>query len=71
VEDIAATMRWYEHLGFKGRAVPDAPPHCFAIISRDDVFIMLQQLDGYVKPDVYTKREGYWSAARRRRAACG
>lgn len=71
VEDIAATMRWYEHLGFKGRAVPDAPPHCFAIISRDDVFIMLQQLDGYVKPDVYTKREGLLERgpARRRRAA--
>jgi hypothetical protein len=58
VDDIAATMRWYEHLGFNGRAVPASPPHCFAIISRDDVFIMLQQLDGYVKPDLYAKREG-------------
>ena len=58
VGDIAATMRWYEHLGFKGRAVPASPPHYFGIINHDDVFIMLQQLDSYVKPDVYAKREG-------------
>jgi predicted enzyme related to lactoylglutathione lyase len=58
VADIAATMRWYEHLGFRGRAVPESPPHTFAIISRDEVFIMLQQLGGYVKPDLYAKRDG-------------
>ena len=59
VSDIAATMRWYrENLGFDGRAVPERPPHNFAIIRRDDVEIMLQQMSGYVKPDLYKKREG-------------
>ena len=64
VGDIAATMRWYwETLGFEADAVPEAPPHDFCILRRDDVVIFLQQLDGYQKPDLYDEREGgVWSA---------
>jgi catechol 2,3-dioxygenase-like lactoylglutathione lyase family enzyme len=59
VADIARTMEWYiDRLGFSARAVPTSPPHSFCILSRDDVTIFLQQLDGYVKADVYDKREG-------------
>jgi catechol 2,3-dioxygenase-like lactoylglutathione lyase family enzyme len=59
VGDIAATIRWYEaNLGFKANAFPPSPPHAFAILMRDEVDIMLQQLDGYVKPDLYSKRAG-------------
>lgn len=63
VPDIAETMRWYQdRLGFAARAVPDSPPHNFCIMTRDDVTIFLQQLDGYVKPDLYEQREGgVWS----------
>ncbi len=59
VRDIASTMRWYQtNLGFKADAFPESPPHAFCILSKDDVVIMLQQLAGYEKPDVYEKREG-------------
>ena len=59
VGDIAATIRWYEaNLEFKANPFPPAPPHAFAILTRDDVVIMLQQLDGYEKPDIYAKRAG-------------
>ena len=63
VGDIAATLRWYRDvLGFDGDAVPDAPPHNFAILQRDEVVLFLQQLSGYQKPDVYSQREGgVWS----------
>ena len=45
VDDIASTMRWYQaNLGFSGRATPPAPPHTFAILSRDGVTIFLQQV---------------------------
>jgi hypothetical protein len=53
VDDIAATIQWYKRsLGFEGEAVPACPPHTFAILSRDDVVIVLQQLAGYQKPDL-------------------
>ena len=52
VGDIASTMLWYrENLGFEADAFPKSPPHAFAILSRDGVQIMLQQLAGYEKPD--------------------
>jgi uncharacterized glyoxalase superfamily protein PhnB len=64
VADIAWTMRWYQaNLQFDGRAVPESPPHTFGIMTRDDVKIFLQQLEGYEKPDLYKKREGgVWHA---------
>lgn len=59
VGDIASTMRWYQtNLGFKADPFPESPPHAFCILRKDDVVIMLQQLTGYEKPDVYEKREG-------------
>ena len=58
VGDIAATVEWYEGIGFEVEVFPPSPPHAFGILSRDDVVIMLQQLDGYVKPDLYEKRNG-------------
>jgi uncharacterized glyoxalase superfamily protein PhnB len=59
VADVAATMDWYrENLGFDGLPFPEQPPHFFGIMTRDDVEIMLQQLDGYEKPDIYEQREG-------------
>lgn len=63
VDDIAATMQWYrDNLRFDGRAVPPSPPHTFAILTRDGVEIMLQQLAGYRKSDHYRERNGgVWS----------
>lgn len=62
VGDIASTMRWYQaNLGFEPDPFPASPPHVFCILRRDDVEIMLQQLTGYEKPDLYTKRaSGVW-----------
>jgi uncharacterized glyoxalase superfamily protein PhnB len=64
VDNIAATMQWYErNLGFKSDAVPKSPPHNFCILWKDDVVIFLQQLEGYQRPDLYDEREGgVWSA---------
>src|SRR5262245_31821925 len=64
VNDIASTMQWYAAtLGFEAQAVPASPPHTFGILTKDDVKIFLQQLDGYRKPDLYDQREGgVWSA---------
>ena len=63
VGDIAATIPWYvDHLGFKADAFPPSPPHGFCLLRRDDITIMLQQLDGYRKTDHYAEREGgVWS----------
>lgn len=59
VGDIAATMRWYSTvLGFSADPVPVSPPHSFCILSRDEVCIFLQQLDGYRQPDLYERRDG-------------
>src|SRR5262245_21695882 len=43
VDDIAATIPWYESLGFQAEAFPSSPPHAFCILERDEVVIMLQQ----------------------------
>jgi uncharacterized glyoxalase superfamily protein PhnB len=63
VADIGSTMQWYSTvLGFAARPVPESAPHHFCILTRDDVTIFLQQLDGYSKPDLYDRREGgVWS----------
>jgi uncharacterized glyoxalase superfamily protein PhnB len=63
VGDIASTMRWYStYLGFSVRGVPESPPHQFGVLTKDDVEIFLQQLDGYSKPDLYDRRDGgVWS----------
>jgi len=58
VGDIAATIPWYVSLGFTASPFPPSPPHTFAILRRDRVEIMLQQLDGYVRPDHYAQRSG-------------
>ena len=58
VADIAATIPWYVGLGFTARPFPPSPPHTFAILTRDRVELMLQQLDGYMKPDLYARRDG-------------
>lgn len=64
VADVGATIRWYEdHLGFKGDPFPDSEPYVFGILFRDHVEIMLQQLEGYEKPDLYSQRSGgIWDA---------
>ncbi len=55
VADVGATMRWYEdQLGFISDPFPAAEPHVFAIIYRDDIEIMLQRIEGYQKPDIYS-----------------
>ena len=63
VDDIEATMQWYQDaLGFAAEAVPAVPPYDFCILCKDDVVIFLQQLPGYRKRDVYHEREGgVWS----------
>ena len=59
VADIAKTMQWYvDRLGFSARAVPPSPPHTFCILTKDDATIFLQELQGYVKADMYEKRKG-------------
>src|SRR5258705_12312289 len=64
VADISATSRWYTtHLGFQSDAFPENEPYVFAILSRDDVEIMLQLIDGYAKPYIYDRRSGgVWDA---------
>ena len=64
VADISATIRWYEEqLGFIGDPFPSAEPYVFAILYRDGVEIMLQRVEGYEKPDVYSSRSGgVWNA---------
>ena len=57
-------IRWYEEqLGFIGDPFPSAEPYVFAILRRDDVEIMLQRIEGYQKPDLYSLRGGgVWDA---------
>lgn len=64
VADISATIRWYEEqLGFTADPFPDHEPYVFAILSRDEVEIFLQRVEGYQKPDVYSRRPGgVWDA---------
>jgi uncharacterized glyoxalase superfamily protein PhnB len=64
VADVGATVRWYEErLGFKGDPFPEKEPYVFAILTRDEVEIMLQRVEGFQKPDVYSARAGgVWNA---------
>jgi predicted enzyme related to lactoylglutathione lyase len=64
VADISSTIRWYEEqLGFIGDPFPDREPYVFGILTRDNVEIFLQRVEGYVKPDLYNIRAGgVWDA---------
>src|SRR5688572_9191731 len=64
VADVSATIHWYEEqLGFIGDGFPDHEPYVFGILRRDNVEIFLQRVDGYQKPDLYSKRDGgVWDA---------
>jgi len=64
VADISATIRWYEEqLGFISDPFPAHEPYVFAVVYRDRVEIMLQRVEGYVKPDLYYSRAGgVWDA---------
>jgi catechol 2,3-dioxygenase-like lactoylglutathione lyase family enzyme len=64
VDDVSATMRWYESvLGFRAHPFPPQPPHAFCVLERDHVEIMLQALTGHAQRDLYTKRPGgVWNA---------
>jgi uncharacterized glyoxalase superfamily protein PhnB len=59
VADISATIHWYEQqLGFESHHFPDDEPYVFGILVRDQIEIMLQQVDGYQKPKLYDQRNG-------------
>jgi len=62
VADVGQTMRWYEELlGFSSHPFPKNEPHAFAILTRDDIEIMLQRIENYQKPDLYNLRSvGVW-----------
>jgi len=64
VADIGSTITWYEEqLGFIGDPFPDREPYVFAILRRDNIEIFLQRVEGYQKPDVYSRRPGgVWDA---------
>ena len=64
VADIGAAIRWYEEqLGFIGDPFPDREPYVFGILRRNNVEIFLQRVEGYQKPDLYSKRAGgVWDA---------
>ncbi len=64
VADVSKTIRWYEEqLGFHGHPFPENEPHAFGILVRDQIEIMLQRVDNYQKPDLYSKRDGgVWDA---------
>ena len=64
VADVGATIRWYEKtLGFSADHFPVQEPFAYASLRRDDVEIMLLQIQGYQSPDVAVHRpEGYWDA---------
>ena len=64
VTDVDSTIAWYEqHLGFSSYPFPAKPPYVFGILARDTVEIMLQKVDGYEKPELYSRRSGgVWDA---------
>lgn len=63
VADVSATIRWYEKLAFVGDPFPSHEPYLFAILRRNDIEVMLQRLEGYVKSDIYNQRVGgVWNA---------
>ena len=53
VGNIEPTMEWYKRLGFTSEYYPPG----FAILSRDEIEIFLQQQPGYVAPDDPGRRE--------------
>jgi hypothetical protein len=53
VGNIEPAMEWYKGLGFKSEYYPPG----FAILSRDEIQIFLQQQPGYVAPDDPGRRE--------------
>ena len=64
VADVGSTMNWYQtKLGFWVDPFPAHEPYVFAILFRDDIEIMLQQVVDYQKPDIYGRRDGgVWDA---------
>jgi uncharacterized glyoxalase superfamily protein PhnB len=64
VASIEETMKWYaRHLGFTADPFPSRSPFVFCILRRDGIEIMLQRIEGYVKPDLYELRPGgVWDA---------
>ncbi|HEY8186869.1 MAG TPA: hypothetical protein VIF64_12400 [Pyrinomonadaceae bacterium] len=64
VADVGHTIRWYEeHFGFAGDPFPESEPYVFGILTRDQVEIMLQRIEGYEKQDLYPRRNGgVWDA---------
>ena len=64
VAGVAATVEWYtQHLGFRAHPFPPTGTPVFAILERDGVEIMLQKMDGYAKPELYSRRSGgVWDA---------
>ncbi len=53
VGNIESTMDWYKKLGFDSKYYPPG----FAILSRDEIQIFLQQQPAYVAPDDPGRRE--------------
>ncbi len=53
VGNIEPTMEWYKRLGFRSEYYPPG----FAILSRDEIQIFLQQQPGYIAPDDPGRRE--------------
>lgn len=53
VGNIEPTMEWYKRLGFKSKYYPPG----FAVLSRDEIQIFLQQQPGYVALDDLGRRE--------------
>ena len=64
VADVDKTLDWYQrNLGFTSHPFPENPPYVFGILVRDTVEIMLQRVEGYEKPDLYSQRSGgVWDA---------
>ena len=64
VADVGETMRWYQkELDFEVHPFPANEPHVFCVLVRDQIEIMLQRLEDFQKPDLYTHRDGgVWDA---------
>ena len=63
VADVDTTLEWYEQNGFSCHPFPANPPYVFGILVRDTVEIMLQKVEGYEKPELYSQRSGgVWDA---------
>lgn len=64
VADVGATIRWYEsNLDFVGDPFPSREPFVFGILRHGAAEIMIQRVEGYRKPELYTQRSGgVWDA---------